>query len=306
MSAEGPSGLPPVALVGLGEVGGVLARALLRHGVALRLASRPSPRAQQAATALGLPLAADPAAAVSGAGLVLLTVTGESLVPVARAIAPALAPGALVADLTSASPAEVEAAAAALPAGPAAYVDVAIMGAVSLHGIATPLLASGAAAPAFAGMLNPLGFNVSARAGSAIGDASRLKLLRSLFAKGLDAVVAEAMLAAEALGLRAELVAQLEDFDRSPLRDHIAMYLRTHPPHAARRLVEMAQAEQELLALGLPSLTTRAAVARYRRTADLVRDRGLPPAPLDADRAVAWLLEAERAAAPARPDAETP
>lgn len=289
---------PVVALVGLGEVGGVFARALVDGGVALRIASRPSPRAERAAAGLGLPLAA-PAAAVSGADLVLLTVTGESLVPVARQIAAALAPGALVADLTSASPTEVETAAAALPAG-AGYVDVAIMGAVSLHGARTPLLASGGAAPAFAELMNPLGFNVSARAGSAIGDASRLKLLRSIFAKGLDAVVAEAMLAAEALGLRADLVAQLADFDRSPLRDHIAMYLRTHPAHAARRLVEMEQAEQELVALGLPSLTTRAAIARYRRTADLARDHAPPPVPGDADRAIAWLLDAERAAARGR------
>lgn len=291
MSASRPS----IALVGLGEVGTVFARALLRNGVPLRIASRRSPRAEQAAAGLGVPLAADAATAASGADLVLLTVTGESLVPVAREIGPALVPGALVADLTSAAPREVEAAAQALPAGAAAYVDVAIMGAVSLHGIATPLLASGAAAPAFAQMMNPLGFNVSAREGSAIGDASRLKLLRSIFAKGLDAVVAEAMLAAEALGLRADLVVQLADFDRSPLHDHIAMYLRTHPPHAGRRLVEMEQAEQELLALGLPSLTTRAAIERYRRTADLARDHALPPAPLDADRAIAWLLAAERA-----------
>ena len=287
------AGRPSFTIVGLGEVGCVFARGLLRQMVELRVASLPTPQAESAAAELGLPLFADAAMAVSGADLVLLTVTGESLVTVARAIGPALLPGALVADLTSAAPRDVEAAAQAVPAE--AYVDVAIMGAVSLHGIATPMLASGAAAPAFAQIMNPLGFNVSARVGSVIGDASRLKLLRSIFAKGLDAVVAEAMLAAEALGLRADLTAQLEDFDRSPLRDHIAMYLRTHPVHATRRLVEMEQAEKELVALGLPSLTTRAAIERYRRTADFTRESALPPGPLDADRALAWLLDAERA-----------
>lgn len=285
---------PTVTLVGLGEVGAVFARGLLHQRVEVRVASRPSSRAEMAAAELGLPLSTDAATAVEGADLVLLTVTGESLLPVARAIGPALVSGVLVADLTSAAPRDVEAAARALPAG--VYVDVAIMGAVSLHGIATPLLASGRAAVAFAEMMNPLGFNVSAQPGSAIGDASRLKLLRSIFAKGLDAVVAEAMLAAEALGLREKLVAQLEDFDRLPLRDHIAMYLSTHAAHAARRLVEMEQSEMELVALGLPSLTTKAAIERYRRTADFARERALPAEPLDAERALAWLLDAERAA----------
>ena len=40
------------------------------------------------------------------------------------------------------------------------------------------------------------------------------------------------MLAAEALGLRQDLVELFRDFDERPLRDHIDMYLRTHPPHA--------------------------------------------------------------------------
>ena len=142
--------------------------------------------------------------------------------------------------------------------------------------------------------MNELGFSVTARDGTAVGDASRLKLLRSLFTKGLDALVVESMLAAEAFGLRGDLVELLRDYDERPLRDHIAMYLRTHPPHAARRLVEMELAEAQLAALGLPSLTTRATIERYRRTADLVRDVGLPSGSLDADGGLEWLLAAER------------
>jgi 3-hydroxyisobutyrate dehydrogenase-like beta-hydroxyacid dehydrogenase len=98
----------------------------------------------------------------------------------------------------------------------------------------------------FAATMNALGFAVSAREGSAVGDASSLKLLRSLFAKGLDALVVESMLAAEALGLRQDLVELLSDFDQRPMCDHIDMYLRTHPTNAARRLVEMELAEAQL------------------------------------------------------------
>lgn len=286
---------PSIAIVGLGEVGTSFASALLERGVELKVASRASPRAAASAKKLGIEVDADVARAVRAADVVLLTITGDGLRGVVAAIAPVLRERAMLADLTAADPPHVVAAADLLGRNRARFVDVAIMGAVSLHGIRTPLLASGEMATDFATTMNALGFAVSAREGSAVGDASRLKLLRSLFAKGLDALVVESMLAAEALGLSRDLVDLLGDFDQRPLRDHIDMYLRTHPPHAARRLLEMELAEAQLKSLGLTSLTTRATIDRYRHTADLLQHEGEPP-PAEAAAALQWLLTAERAA----------
>ena len=287
------TGNPSIALVGLGEVGSVFAGELLARGVELRVASRESARASASAKKLGIEVATDIARAVSNADIVLLTITGDGLRDVVSRIAPVLREEAILADLTAAAPQEVIAAAATLGQGSARFVDVAIMGAVSLHGIRTPLLASGEMATDFAERMNALGFSVSARHGSAVGDASSLKLLRSLYAKGLDALVVESMLAAEALGLRQDLIELLSDFDQRPLRDHIDMYLRTHLPHAARRLVEMELAETQLKSLQLPSLTTRAAIDRYRRTALLVKADTTGQSSMDAAAALRWLLAAE-------------
>lgn len=287
---------PSVALVGLGEVGTSFASALLEQGVDLKVASRASPRAAASAKKLGISVDEDIARAVSAADVVLLTITGDGLREIVARIAPVLRDRAILADLTAADPPHVIAAADMLGKSRTRFVDVAIMGAVSLHGIRTPLLASGEMATDFATTMNALGFSVVAREGSAVGDASRLKLLRSLFAKGLDALVVESMLAAEALGLRQDLIELLGDFDRRPLQDHIDMYLRTHPPHAGRRLVEMELAEAQLKSLGLASLTTRATIDRYRQTTDLVREATVPP-PADASAALQWLLAAELTAA---------
>lgn len=287
---------PSVALVGLGEVGTSFAGAMLEQGVDLKVASRPSPRATASAKRLGIEIDEDIARTVSTADVVLLTITGDGLRDVVARIAPVLQERSILADLTAADPPHVIAAADMLGKNRARFVDVAIMGAVSLHGIRTPLLASGELATGFATTMNALGFSVSAREGSAVGDASSLKLLRSLFAKGLDALVVESMLAAEALGLRQDLIALLADFDQRPLRDHIDMYLRTHPPHAGRRLVEMELAEAQLMSLGLKSLTTRATIDRYRHTTDLLREASEGP-PADAPASLQWLLAAEQAAA---------
>jgi 3-hydroxyisobutyrate dehydrogenase len=287
------TGNPSIALVGLGEVGTSFAGELLARGVELKVASRESARAAASAKKLGIDLDYDIARAVSSADIVLLTITGDGLRDVVGKIAPVLREQAVLADLTAANPPHVIAAADMLGAGRGRFVDVAIMGAVSLHGIRTPLLASGEMATDFAARMNALGFSVSAREGSAVGDASSLKLLRSLFAKGLDALVVESMLAAEALGLRRDLIELLSDFDQRPLRDHIDMYLRTHPPHATRRLAEMELAETQLKSLELPSLTTRATIERYRRTARLVLDDKHIPPSMDAAAALQWLLAAE-------------
>lgn len=287
------NGRPSIALVGMGEVGTSFAGALLEQGIGIKVASRTSPRAAASAKKLGIEVDEDIARAVSTADIVLLTITGDGLHDVVARIAPVLRERTILADLTAADPPQVIGAANMLGTNRPRFVDVAIMGAVSLHGIRTPLLASGEMATDFADTMNALGFSVSARAGSAVGDASSLKLLRSLFAKGLDALVVESMLAAEALGLRQDLVELLGDFDQRPLRDHIDMYLRTHPPHAARRLVEMELAEAQLTSLGLKSLTTRATIDRYRHTTDLVRKGGTSP-PVDAAAALQWLLSAER------------
>lgn len=284
---------PSIAIVGLGEVGTAFAAALLDLEVDLTVASRPSARAVESARRLGIELDTDVARAVAAADIVLLTITGEGLNEVVGRIAPVLGREAILADLTAAAPAQVVAAADILGQGRSRFVDVAIMGAVSLYGVETPLLASGETAVKFAARMNALGFVVSARENSAVGDASRLKLLRSLFAKGLDALVAESMLAAEALGLRQDLVDLLSDFDQRPLRDHIDMYLRTHPQHAARRLVEMELSEAQLKSLRLPSLTTSATIERYRRTVKLAAETSLPPTSMDASAAIRWLLAAE-------------
>ena len=166
-----------------GEVGTSFAGELLARGIELKVASRESPRATLCKE-LAIELDYDIARAVRSADIVLLTITGDGLRDVVGKIGPALRKQAILADLTATDPPNVIAAADMLGAARSRFVDVAIMGAVSLHGIRTPLLASGEMATDFAEMMSKLGFSVSAREGSAVGDASSLKLLRSLLPRG--------------------------------------------------------------------------------------------------------------------------
>ena len=297
-----------ITIVGFGEVGRAYARAFVDQGVAVRIHHpAPSVRALEAAQALGLAIYTDAAHAFDGCTLALNLAPGPQALAVARAAAPHLPAGSLFADLSSATPEDLRAAAVLL--AHCDYVDVAIMGAVSIHGHHTPLMASGTGAASLADRLTPFGFVVQVMPDSAPGDAMALKLVRSVLTKGMDAVITECMLVAQALGLREALLANIGDLDSSSLSELMAMFIGTHAPHAQRRLHEMDAVMSAFQNLGVPLIVTPAVQARFARTvATLGASATLPEGAHGAafyDRVLPWMLDAERRL-PAMAPLETP
>jgi 3-hydroxyisobutyrate dehydrogenase-like beta-hydroxyacid dehydrogenase len=229
-------------VLGLGEAGGRLAADLAAAGAEVR---GYDPIA--AATPEGVVRAADPASAVAGCDVALGLTTAAAALTVAKATIPALRQGAVYADLNTAAPSlERELAALAASEG-ALFSDVALLGPVPARGLATPALASGTGAHAFADALRPLGMPVEVVSERA-GDAAALKLLRSVFMKGLAASAIESLEAAEAAGhatwLRRELAAVVGE----PLLERLLEGSRLH---AARRVDEMEAACDLLVELGI-------------------------------------------------------
>ena len=294
-----PLKLPVVTLAGFGEVGQTYACAFLAQGMSVRV-YHPAASAltRQAAQQKGLSIDSNALTAFSQADLVLSVAPGAAALGIAKVASVVMKPGALFVDFTSAAPAVIREAAALFPSD--AYVDVAIMGALSIHGHHTPLLAAGRGAARLDAHLRPLGFEIECMPGSASGDATALKLLRSVFTKGMDAVVIECLLAAEAAGLRPQLLQQMADMDRIPMRETIEMYVRTHAASATRRLHEMEAVHGQLDDLGIHSLVTPAVLERYRRTVTMLGPAARnPPEPEGGniyDAVLPWLLAAENAA----------
>ncbi|MDB6001234.1 MAG: 6-phosphogluconate dehydrogenase, NAD-binding [Rhizobacter sp.] len=284
-------------MTGFGDVGQANAAALKAQGLLpMVFHPRPKPQALPAAERLGLALETDAARAYGDCDLVLNVAPGSQALPVALTAAPLLRANAVFADLSSASPAALREAATHF--APQSYVDVAIMGAVSIHGHRTPLLASGEGGARLAEFLAPLGFPVEVLPHSHPGDATALKLVRSVLTKGMDAVVVECLLVAEALGLREPLLSHMGDLDQSTLSELMAMFVRTHAPHALRRLQEVETIEASIGDLGVPLIVMQAVKRRYARSiAMLGAAAALPTQPEGGsvyDRALPWMLEAER------------
>ena len=241
-----------VAVLGLGEAGSRLAADLVAAEADVR-----GYDPVIAVTPEGVVRAPDPIAAVRGGALVLVLTTASAALAAAESVLPGLQPGAVYADLNTAPPALKRELAALVNGAGARFADVALLGPVPARGLGTPALASGDGARAFAEVLVPLGMPVEVVSEQA-GDAATLKLLRSVFMKGLATSAIESLRAAEAAGHGEWLRGELAGVIGEPLLERL---LEGSRKHAARRVDEMEAARELLLELGIEPRIASASAA---------------------------------------------
>lgn len=239
-----------VAVLGLGEAGGVIASGLAAAGCAVR---GWDPVVED--VAVDVARAETPTDAVAGADLVLSLATAAHALETATAVVSSLTAEQVYADLNTTAPKlKREVAAVVGPTG-AAFADVALLGPVPGRGLATPALASGDGAQRFADLLGPLGMPIEI-VGAQAGDAAGLKLIRSVFMKGLAAAALESVEAARKRGAEGWLRSEIADVVGEALLDRL---LTGTAQHAARRLDEMEATSQYLEELGVEPHVCRAA-----------------------------------------------
>lgn len=282
-----------IAIIGLGEVGRCYANALATiPGTTFQFChTHLSQAGRELASKFGVPVESAVGPWLAEADWVFSCVFGAVALDVAGQCFEHMKPHAKYADLTTASPADKRAASERARSKGIDYVDVAVMGASSLAWARTPLLcAATQGADELASLIQRAGGNVRVVEGGAAGDAISLKVLRSVFTKGMEALAVELLMAAEKQGVRAKLYAVLKDIDERPLADFIDMLVRTHTIHAKRRTHEVAEAQKELKGSGLTSLVLPGVEARFKNTAAAIDAQPVGENP-SLDDALKWLLE---------------
>ncbi|MCQ0005111.1 NAD(P)-binding domain-containing protein [Actinomadura madurae] len=184
-----------IAVLGLGEAGGAIARDLVAAGAVVRGYD------PLVAASGGIVQAGSEGEAASGSDLVLSVNSAHDAVAAFKAGIGGVGDGAVWADLNTGSPGLKRELDGIARQGGVPFADVAIMAPVPGRGLRTPMLAAGDGAARVAALLGPLGARVEvmdAEAGAAAGR----KLLRSVFFKGLAGSVVEALEAARAAAAR--------------------------------------------------------------------------------------------------------
>ena len=273
-----------IGFIGFGEVASTFARAMQEHGAAVAaydlLFAHPEGRRMLAARAQDLPINFGPLPdVVGGADYVLSTVTTQAAREAAAACAQHLRPGQVFLDLNSTSPAAKQELARLIGPSGADFVEGAILGAVGATGAATEILTGGPKAAEAAAALSALGLRARYYSPE-IGKASMFKMLRSIFSKGLEAVLVEFLIAARRAGMAEDLWRDVAEFMTHNRFEAVASnWVRTHAVAHSRRHHEMVQVLETMQELGVKPVVSEAVKALFERSASLGLEQAFPEKP---------------------------
>jgi 3-hydroxyisobutyrate dehydrogenase-like beta-hydroxyacid dehydrogenase len=283
--------LTTIGFVGFGEVASHFAPALQAGGARVIahdvLLERPGGAETLAARARGeMPALMPVGEMIAAADIVLSTVTTDVALAAAKGCAAHLRPGKVYIDLNAASPGMKREIARAIAASGADFVEGAILPAVGVMGAKSQVLLCGKGAPRMAGTLTALGLNFSAY-GEEIGKASSFKMLRSVFSKGLEALLVECLLAGRRAGVEADLWREIvATLDAASFEEVGGNWVRTHGTAHARRYHEMVQVEALLREMGVDAPMTAGTVALFERSTRVGLKERFPAAPKSATEVI--------------------
>ena len=272
---------PKITFIGFGEAGHAIASGwkaapvpairaydlkLLDPQVAIQVTTRCGDAGVQAFASL--------VEALDGTGLIFSLVTADQALEAARAAAPHLMSGALWLDCNSCAPQTKQKAAALIEEAGGRYVDVAVMAPVYPKRHQVPLLLAGPHAGEVAGLLEQLDMRPRLT-GEKVGDASSVKMLRSVIIKGLEALTTECLLAARRAGVEEAVLASLQASDPGiDWRARGSYNLERMVVHGARRAAEVEEVCVTLREFGLPDWMSSGTVRWQRTISDLRLDPG--------------------------------
>jgi 3-hydroxyisobutyrate dehydrogenase-like beta-hydroxyacid dehydrogenase len=271
-----------LGLVGFGEVGTAFAAGLGKNGLAAIAAYDPravsgpySASLKERAAEMGVTLVHTLAELARRSTLLLGVVPGTQSVAVARSLRPMLNADHIYVDLAAATPNLKQSVASILGPTQAQLADGAIMSTPREDGYRVLILTSGPAAHRFESLMKPWGMRITAIDG-AMGEASGIKILRSVFTKGLEALLVECVLACHRYGLEQQVLGSIADWmDQRPFMQTLNLLLVTDAIHAGRRSTEAAMSAKTLRQAGLDPIMTSAAAKLLRRNAGLGLEQSL-------------------------------
>lgn len=270
-----------MTFIGFGEAGGILAAALAKQAEVTvwdRKFDRAEYRAAmvEKADGAGVRVARSLGDALDGAELIFSAVTASEALNVAMAAAADLHPGQTFLDLNSVAPATKLAAAELIEARGADYIDVAVMAPVPPAGLKTPLLIGGKTAEALNVTLGSLGMNSQYRSRD-VGEASAIKMCRSVMIKGLEALTTECLSAARQYGVEQAVLDSLHaSFPSLGWNGALPDYLISRvAEHGQRRAEEMREVVQTLQDVNVVPAMSQGIVTTQQGLVDALAQRDL-------------------------------
>lgn len=197
----------------------------------------------------------------------------------------------LYVDVSTAKPAAKKRLEALFLAKGILYADSAIMGPLPNYLHKVPILASGNGADKWRELMTPWGMRIDTIEGEA-GTATAIKLVRSVFMKGLEALLVESFLFARKSGTEDIVLKSLsETLDEYPFAHTANRMIGADLIHAERRAFEVGESVELMEEVGVEPIMAQAVIKRLNKSASLrTRDElgGVPPKTLSETYSI-WL-----------------
>lgn len=224
---------------------------------------------------------------------ILSVATPQSCREIAERASRSLTKSQVFVDLNSTSPSAKRTIAASFSNGGGEFVEGVILGAVASS--ASPvILLGGPYGESTAQVFQQYG--LAARFYSPeIGAASAFKMLRSIFSKGLEAVLVETLVAACRAGLLDEIWNEIQNtLSRGEVEQTLQTWIRSHARSAQRRCYEMEEVNSFLEEIGIAAAVPRACGQVFAHSSALGICEAFPEEPASFREIVEYLERNQR------------
>lgn len=249
--------------IGFGDAAYHICIGLKERGVAADIAAfdimqDEKPLIRRHAREAGVTLLSSPADLAKAVDLIFTVVQPGVDLEVCEKICSVLRPGQIYADVSASSPDTKKQIWARLEPTGVLFADAAMMGLLAVNRDQVPISASGNGAQALRDALIPLGMKVTV-VGDEPGVASGIKLLRSIYMKGHDALFFEMLRAAEQYGIFDEIIRNVGiSLDPFTIVQQADLVFPGVGIHAARRAIELEGTVAMLEEAGIDATMSKA------------------------------------------------
>lgn len=168
----------------------------------------------------------------------------------------------IYADVSASTPAVKEKIWDAIKDSGILFVDAAMLGSLPKDKHQVPITASGNGAQALYEKMTPYGMKIKT-VGETAGSASAIKLVRSIYMKGIASLMIEMVQAADAYGVADEVISSIsKSMDDIPFTSHLDRLITGSAIHCHRRAAELKGSIDMLKESGISYAMTEAAKIR--------------------------------------------
>lgn len=264
-----------LGFIGFGEVAYEISRGLLTEGLSGIIAYDPMAQdehfgalVQDRASSARVVLKDSPAALAREADVIIAATPGGKALAAAQQAVPFLKKGTVYTDVSTSSPRTKQEIAKVVTAGGGFFADGALMGGLTLEQHKVPALISGNGSDRFIRYMSPYHMNLE-KVSDEPGAAIAIKLIRSIYMKGIAMLDVEMLQAAMKLDVDPLVIKSLSaTMDAKPFAEMMNFLVNASAIHAERQTHEMHDVVTMVKEMGINPTMSEATAVRMKWLAD--------------------------------------